>query len=128
MLIIEHRVNAIAGLKKVPSEHGVEIDVRYDNRTGHHWIRLRLEGDGKRSNRSAIGAKVILESDGHEQRREVASARGYLSQSELTVTFGLGTATRVERITIQWPGRDPGPATVLTEVEVDREYPIVQGK
>src|SRR5262249_1422878 len=37
--------------------------LRNDNRTGHHWIRLRLEGDGKRSNRSAIGARVILEAD-----------------------------------------------------------------
>ena len=33
MLIIEHRVNSLAGLIAVPPEHGVEIDVRHDNRT-----------------------------------------------------------------------------------------------
>jgi len=38
MLIIEHRVNSIAGLKDVPPEHGVEIDVRYDNRTGRLYL------------------------------------------------------------------------------------------
>jgi hypothetical protein len=102
--------------------------LRNDNRTGHHWLRLRLEGDGKRSNRSAIGAKVIVEAGGREQRREVAGARGYLSQSELTLTFGLGTAARADRVTIHWPGRDAGPATVLTDVAADREYHVVQGK
>jgi enediyne biosynthesis protein E4 len=99
-----------------------------ENRTGHHWIRLRLEGDGKRSNRSAIGTRVILEADGAEQRREVASARGYLSQSELVVTFGLGKLTKIDRVTIHWPGRDAGPPTVLTGVEVDREHHIPQPK
>jgi hypothetical protein len=102
--------------------------LRNDNRTGHHWVRLRLEGDGRRSNRSAIGARVVLEAGGAEQRREVASARGYLSQCELVVTFGLGKLTKIDRVTVHWPGRDAGPPTVLTDVEVDREHHVTQGK
>jgi hypothetical protein len=102
--------------------------LRNDNRTGHHWIRLRLEGDGKRSNRSAIGARVVLQAGGREQRREVASARGYLSQSELVLTFGLGTATQIDRLTIHWPGKDAGVPTVLTDLAIDQEHHIVQGK
>ncbi len=58
----------------------------------------------------------------------MAGARGYLSQSELTLTFGLGTAAQADRVTIHWPGRDAGPATVLTDVAADREYHVVQGK
>ena len=46
MLIIEHRINTISGLKKVPSEHGVEIDVRYDNRTGSLYLNHDL-GEGE---------------------------------------------------------------------------------
>jgi hypothetical protein len=73
--------------------------------TGHNWIRLSLKGDGQRSNRSAIGARVTLtDSSGRAQAREVTSARGYLSQSELPLTFGLGNATGVERVEIRWPG------------------------
>ncbi len=46
MLIIEHRVNTVSGLKKVPPEHGVEIDVRHDNRTGHLYLNHNPgEGD-----------------------------------------------------------------------------------
>ena len=101
--------------------------LRCENRTGNHWLRLRLEGDGKRSNRSAIGARVVLLADGREQRREVSGACGYLSQSELTLTFGLGKATRVDKITIHWPGRDPGPPTVLEGVAADREIVVIQG-
>jgi hypothetical protein len=102
--------------------------LKNDNRTGHHWIRLRLEGDGKRSNRSAIGARVVLEAGGVEQRREVAAARGYLSQSELVLTFGLGAGTKVDRVTIHWPGKDAGPPTVLTAPEIDTEHHVRQGK
>jgi hypothetical protein len=100
--------------------------LRNDNDTGHHWVRLRLRGDGKRSNTSAIGARVMLEAGGREQRREVASARGYLSQSELVLTFGLASATRVDRVTIHWPGVKAGPPTVLTDLAADREHVVTQ--
>jgi hypothetical protein len=101
--------------------------LRNDNRLGHHWIRLKLEGDGRRSNRSAIGARVILQAGGVEQRREVAAARGYLSQSELVVTFGLGEVETVDRITIYWPGKDAGEPTVIEKPAIDKEHTIKQG-
>jgi hypothetical protein len=94
--------------------------------TGNHWIRLKLEGDGVRSNRSAIGASVTLEAGGVTQRREVCSSRGYLSQSEMVLTFGLAKATKVDRITIQWPGKDASEPEVLTGLEIDREHAIKQ--
>jgi len=101
--------------------------LRNEGGTGHHWVRLLLEGDGKRSNKSAIGARVTLEAGGLVQHREVTSARGYLSQSELPVTFGLGQETKVDKVTIRWPGKDGG-ETVLTDVPVDQARPVVQGK
>src|SRR5262249_38675493 len=57
--------------------------LRIQGNSGNHWIRLALEGDGKRSNRSAVGARVVLKAGGQEQRREVTAGRGYMSQSEL---------------------------------------------
>jgi hypothetical protein len=101
--------------------------LRNDQATGHHWVRLVLEGDGRRSNRSAIGARVTLEAGGRVQEREVAAARGYLSQSELPLTFGLGEAGRVDRVTVRWPGRDVGEPLVLQGLEVDRVHTIRQG-
>jgi hypothetical protein len=102
--------------------------LRNEGDTSNHWIRLVLQGDGEHSNRSAIGARVTVEADGKVQQREVIAARGYLSQSELPLTFGLGKANKVAKITVYWPGANPGPPTVLENVAVDRILPIVQGK
>jgi hypothetical protein len=95
--------------------------------TGNHWIRLTLEGDGRRSNTSAIGARVRLKAGGAVQHRQVTSARGYLSQSELTLTFGLGKAATVEEVEILWPGRDGG-RQVLTGLAADRAYHVKQAR
>src|SRR5206468_5037284 len=47
--------------------------MRNDGKTGNHWIRLVLEGDGKRSNTSAIGAVVELKAGDRVQRQMVLS-------------------------------------------------------
>jgi hypothetical protein len=101
--------------------------LRNEGRTGNHWIRLTLEGDGIRTNTSAIGARVKLKAGGKVQHREVTSARGYLSQSELTLTFGLGKATKVDEVEILWPGQNGG-RQVLRNLRVDRPHPIKQAE
>ena len=47
-----------------------------------------------------------IESAGLIQRRRVVGARGYFSQSERTVTFGLGPNANVDRVTVRWPTRE----------------------
>jgi hypothetical protein len=94
--------------------------------TGNHWIRLVLEGDGKRCNKSAIGARVVVTAGEFVQKCEVRASKGYLSCSELPLTFGLGKAAKVDRIEIHWPGRDM-PVQVLTDVAADRVHRIRQG-
>ena len=74
---------------------------RNEQSLGHHWLRVRLVGD--RSNRNAIGATVEISVDGVNQRRMVMPTRSYLSQSELPVTFGLGTRHALDELHITWP-------------------------
>jgi hypothetical protein len=100
--------------------------LRNEGGTGNHWVRLRLEGDGARSNRSAIGARVELVAGGQTQKREVSGARGYLSSSELVLTFGLGEADAIEKVTIHWPGIKAGPPQVIKGLAIDREHVIRQ--
>jgi hypothetical protein len=99
--------------------------LRNEGHTGNNWIRLVLEGDGVHSNRSAIGAQVTLLADGVEQQLQVTSARGYLSQSELPLTFGLGKATKVDRVIIRWPGKD-GQTEELINPAVNKVHVIKQ--
>jgi enediyne biosynthesis protein E4 len=66
-----------------------------------NWVVLKLEGVC--SNRSAIGARVRLTCGNRTQLDEVRSGGGYLSQSDLRLHFGLGQATFVDRVEIDWP-------------------------
>jgi enediyne biosynthesis protein E4 len=66
-----------------------------------HWTQLRLEGT--KSNRSAIGAVVRLEAGGRTQTKPVLSQSSYVSQNDLRLHFGLGRATRIDRLSVRWP-------------------------
>jgi hypothetical protein len=58
---------------------------------------------GTKSNRSAIGARVIVEAGGRKQIQEVMSGGSYYSQSDLSLHFGLGAARKIDRIEVRWP-------------------------
>ena len=90
---------------------GPPLLLRNDQATGHHWLRLKLKGQAP--NRNAIGAWVELEAGGILQRRQVMPTRSYLSQVELPITFGLGTADQIESLKVIWPdGSEQGVDTV----------------
>ncbi len=96
--------------------------LRNDQALGHHWLRLKLAGSGK--NREALGARVELESAGVKQCQELVPFRSYLSQTELVLTFGLGSATKADRVTIHWPD---GATQELADLPADRVYVIERG-
>src|SRR5262249_9691561 len=100
--------------------------LRNECAVGNHWVRLTLQGDGKRSNTSAIGARITLRSGDTTLTRDVLAARGYLSQNELPVTFGLGKHDKIDSITVRWPGRD-GCEETFKDVPVDKPKTLVQG-
>ncbi|MBM3846532.1 MAG: CRTAC1 family protein [Verrucomicrobia bacterium] len=81
---------------------GPPLLLRNDQQAGNRWIRLKLEG--RKSNRSAIGAWVRIKTSAGLLARQVMPTRSYLSQSELPVTIGLGKEAKVESIEVQWPG------------------------
>ena len=81
--------------------NGPPLLLRNDQRLNHHWLRLKLVGT--RCNRDAIGAWVRLRVSGRTFWRQVMPTRGYLSQSELTVTFGLDHSERADEVTVIWP-------------------------
>jgi thioredoxin-like negative regulator of GroEL len=71
--------------------------------TNNNWVRLELVGDGKKSNRNAIGARVEIEYGDSKQVRFINGGGSYLSASERRLLVGLGAATRVDRVTVFWP-------------------------
>ena len=65
-----------------------------------NWVQLTLVGA---TVRDAVGARVALQAGGQTQIREVDGGNGYAGQSTTRLHFGIGTATRVESLTIRWP-------------------------
>jgi hypothetical protein len=82
--------------------NGPPLLLRNELEPGPKWLRLKLVGT--RSNRDAIGAWVKLRVGGRTLWRQVMPTRGYLSQSELPVTLGLGKSAHIDELTVQWPG------------------------
>jgi hypothetical protein len=67
------------------------------------WVRLELVGDGKQSNRNAVGARVEIESGGTRQVRFLNGGGSYLSAGDRRLLVGLGTADRVDHVIVRWP-------------------------
>ena len=58
---------------------------------------------GVKSNRSSIGASVIVTAGGRKQRQDVLSQSRFYSQNDLRLHFGLGQADQAETVEIRWP-------------------------
>lgn len=67
----------------------------------NHWVRFNLVGSKPATD--ALGAVVTLSAGGRKQSRTVRSGSSYLSQSELTLSFGLGAATTLDQVEVRWP-------------------------
>lgn len=65
------------------------------------WLKVDLQGTV--SNRDAVGARVTLQAGGRTLTRVVQAGGSYLSQDDHTLHFGLGAATLVDRLVIEWP-------------------------
>ncbi len=96
-----------------------------NNGNNNNWLKIRLEGS--LSNRSAIGAKAWVKATigGQEvtQMREISAQSGYCGQNSLLVHFGLGDATSVTELRVQFGcGQD----TTLTNVPVNQLLEITE--
>ncbi|HET8638191.1 MAG TPA: CRTAC1 family protein [Acidobacteriaceae bacterium] len=71
---------------------------------GHnHWVEFRLVG-GKGEPRDATGASAFLTAGGITQRGDVLSGGSFASSNDPRVHFGLGQATRIDKLELSWPG------------------------
>jgi hypothetical protein len=105
------------------TNNGPAVLFRNDQTGGRRSVRFRLRGT--ESNRDAIGATVRIFHGGTSQSRMVKSGSSYLSQSELPVTFGVGTRDVIDRVTIAWPN---GRKEEFTRVATGKQYDCIEGK
>ena len=82
----------------------------------NHWLKLKLEGSksnitnegwSTQSNRSAIGARVVLHLADQDIMREIIGGKGHGNMEPLQLHFGMNTYMSAQGMTIYWPSRDP---------------------
>ncbi|MEZ6131048.1 MAG: CRTAC1 family protein [Planctomycetaceae bacterium] len=96
--------------------------LRNDQQTSHHWLRFQLTGTD--CSKDAIGATVqLILPDGTALTRTVMPTCSYQSQSELPLTFGLGTFDSIQSATVTWPG---GNVAAIPVNDVDQQIQVTQ--
>jgi hypothetical protein len=105
----------IVNLNEPPSL--LRNDLAGDNR----WLKVKLIGT--KSNRSAIGARVLARYGGKQQVQEVISQSSYCSSNDRRLHFGLGKAETAD-LEIQWPA---GSKQTFPKLEANRLYLIREG-
>jgi hypothetical protein len=71
--------------------------------TNNHWIRFELQGDGVKSNRNAIGARLDIEAAGRQLTRWNHGGGSFLSARDRRILVGLADAKQADKVTIVWP-------------------------
>ncbi|MBZ5593125.1 MAG: CRTAC1 family protein [Acidobacteriia bacterium] len=96
--------------------------LRCDSTLKNNWLLVKTVGT--KSNRSGIGARVICSTAGHRQTDEVRSGGSYISQNDLRVHFGLGSADKAD-LEVRWPS---GVIDKVQGVAANRVVVITEGK
>ena len=95
--------------------------LRNDVTGNQHWLKVKLIG--VKSNRSAIGARVVARYGMHTQGQAVLAQSSYLSVSDKRLHFGLGAEAAVG-LTVYWPS---GLAEKVENVAADQLVTIKEG-
>ena len=94
-----------------------------ETKSAHHRVLFRLVGS--KSNRAAIGARVMVTTAKLVQIDEVRGGGSYLSSNDQRLHFGLGADAVMKKVKIEWPS---GQTEELTDVPADNLYTVVEGK
>jgi hypothetical protein len=86
------------------------------------WLLVKLIGS--KTNRAAIGSRVVVETEGRRQVQEVRSGGSFCSQNDLRLHFGLG-AMKDARVRIRWLG---GAEETMEHVQANRMIVVQEGK
>jgi hypothetical protein len=97
--------------------------LRNDGGNKNRWLKVKTIGT--RSNRTGIGARVRVVVGNHVQTDEVRSGGSYISQNDLRLHFGMGSATKADLVDIRWPS---GQLDRLKDVETNQVVYVQEGK
>jgi len=96
--------------------------LRNDGGNDNHVVRVRTIGTT--SNRDGIGARVEVTTGRGTFSQLVKTGSSYLSQSQLSPTFGLGSTASTDTVRVVWPS---GQVDTIGSVQADQIITIEEG-
>jgi len=99
---------------------------RNDTDNGNNWLSIKTVG--MTSNKSGIGAKVRVKSTIFEtpvwQLREISSQNSFNGMNSLRAHFGLGDATAIDSVIVEWPS---GEVSIITDMPINNRWTVTEG-
>ncbi len=105
----------------VANQNGPLLLYRNTVTPANRWIEFELQGTT--SNRSAIGAQVLVFWNGQQQAQEVSGGSGFCAQNDRRLHFGLGKAAAIDRVEIRWPS---GRTQAVTAPQLNQLHRIIE--
>ena len=96
--------------------------LRNDVSWANHWLKIQLVGT--KSNRSAIGSRVVARYGGRQQAQEVVAQSSFYSANDRRLHFGLGAETSAD-LSIRWAS---GAVENISQVKADQFITVLEGK
>jgi enediyne biosynthesis protein E4 len=109
----------------VANNGGAPVLLRNNAAKGNNWLGLKLEG--VTCNRDSIGTKITWRADGKTFRRLKNNGGSYLSSHDPRDLLGLGPATKLDELEIQWAAPSKQ-IDRFRNLSVNRYIQIVEGK
>ena len=88
-----------------------------------HFLAVQLRG--VISSRDAIGTTVRVTAGGQTWSRQLKAGDGFQASNQRQLIFGLGSADRIDSVTISWPA---GSDQTFTDLPADRELLFIEGQ
>ncbi len=88
----------------------------------NNWLKVKAAG--VKSNRTGLGARVVVTAGERSQVQTVLSQSSYYSHDDLRLHFGMGNKVKADRIAVYWPS---GQVDILNDVAVNQVVTIKEG-
>ncbi len=105
------------------TENGGPIHLWKNNTVQGNYLRVRLQGT--ESNADGLGARIVAYAGELTMQRRVRTGGTYMSQSELTASFGVAAYEQVDSLVVYWPS---GIEQKRYELPVNDEILVVEGQ
>lgn len=107
----------------IGSVGGGAIRLFKNNFPKRNSIKVRLEGQN--CNRTGIGSRLVLKAGDQQIVRDLFPANGFMGSGPPEIIFGLGSADKIDELSIRWPN---GQNQVVKDLKINQAITVTEGK